>query len=72
VARKFLSLALSVLILAAGAFFTFQKAANAYIDGNSMMYLFSVAAASICAVGYAIKVYWQKILEFFSRIFGRK
>lgn len=70
--KKILSLVISVLILSAGAFFMIQQSANAYIDGNSVMYLFSVVAASLCAVGYAIKVYWQKILEFFKRITGRK
>ncbi len=70
--KKILSLAISVLILSVGAFFMVQRAANAYIDGNSVMYLFSVVAASICAVGYAIKVYWQKILEFLKRMSGRK
>jgi hypothetical protein len=71
-ARKILSLAISVLILSIGAFFMVQRAANAYIDGNSVMYLFSVVAASLCAVGYAIKIYWQKILDFFKRMSGRK
>ena len=47
--------------------FTYQ--ANAYIDPGTGSYVFQMMIAAILGASYTIKVYWQKIISFFTNLF---
>ncbi len=46
--------------------------AYAYIDAGSGSYMLQMAMASILAVVFTLKLYWQRLLLFLSKIFTRK
>ena len=46
--------------------------AHAYIDAGSGSYMLQMAMASILAVVFTLKLYWQRLLLALSKIFTRK
>ena len=50
----------------------FLQNAFAYLDPGTGSYIFQVLIAVFIGGLYTIKIYWQKIKDFFSRHFPRK
>lgn len=48
------------------------KNAFSYIDPGSGSYILQILAAGVFAGLLAIKIFWNKVKEFFLKIFGRK
>jgi len=63
---------LSILILIVAVHMVLSKNAHAYLDPGTGSYIFQVLMAGLIGGLYAIKVYWQKIKNFFSERFPRK
>jgi hypothetical protein len=49
------------------AFFLVLPAANAYLDPGTGSLIFQVAVGAFMAVSLTIKVFWRRIVSFFSR-----
>jgi hypothetical protein len=50
----------------------FTQAAFAYLDPGTGSYIFQVLVATAIGGFFAIKMYWQKIKNFFSNHFNKK
>ena len=50
----------------------FTRSAWCYIDPGTGSYLFQILIAAAVAVGFALKMFWSKIVNFFRRIFNRR
>lgn len=59
-----------ILIVAVQAILS--QNAFAYLDPGTGSYIFQVMAALVIGVLYTIKMYWQKIKNFFSNLFSKK
>jgi hypothetical protein len=53
--------------LALLAFFLCLPVANAYLDPGSGSFFFQAAVAVLMAVSLGVKVFWRRIISFFSR-----
>jgi hypothetical protein len=51
---------------------TLSQNAFAYLDPNTGSYIFQVLVATFIGGLFTIKMYWQKIKNFFSNLFSRK
>jgi len=60
-----------ILILTA-ATLLFPCYAYAYIDPGTGSYIIQIVIAGFVAVSFMIKIYWQKIKGFVSRLFSKK
>jgi len=49
------------------AFFLVLPVANAYLDPGSGSLIFQVAVGAVMAASLAVKVFWRRIVSFFSR-----
>lgn len=61
-----------ILFLIVLLHFTFYEDAFAYLDPGTGSYVFQALLAFLIGVLYTIKMYWQKIKEFFCNLFSRK
>jgi len=52
--------------------FVYPNVAYAYLDPGTGSYVFQVLIAAVIGGLFAIKMYWQKIRNFFSNRFSRK
>jgi hypothetical protein len=50
----------------------FPQYVYSYIDPGTGSYLFQIIIAAFVAISFAVKVYWQKIKGFISRLFAKK
>jgi flagellar biosynthesis protein FliQ len=52
--------------------FTLLQNAFAYLDPGTGSYIFQVLVATFIGALFTIKMYWQKIKNFFGNLFSRK
>jgi hypothetical protein len=52
--------------------FTLSRNAFAYLDPGTGSYIFQVMVAVVIGGLYTIKMFWQKIKNFFSNLFSKK
>jgi hypothetical protein len=45
--------------------------AYAYIDPASGSYFLQLLLASLLGAAFAVKIFWRRIMSFFSRLFGK-
>lgn len=50
----------------------FVQSAHAYIDPGTGSYVLQLILAAVFAAGFAIKIMWKRIVDFFSGLFGKK
>ena len=55
------------LYLSLLAFFLCLPVANAYLDPGSGSFFFQAAVAALMAVSLGLKVFWRRLVSFFSR-----
>ena len=61
-----------ILFLTVALQFTFLQNAFAYLDPGTGSFIYQVLVASFIGGFFAVKMYWQKIKNFFSHHFFRK
>lgn len=61
-----------VLFLAVALPLIFSENASAYLDPGTGSYIFQVLIATFIGGLFAIKIFWQKIKNFFSNHFFKK
>jgi len=52
--------------------FVFPNIAFAYLDPGTGSYIFQVLIAAVVGAFFAIKMYWQRVKNFFSSRFSKK
>ncbi|MFH1479554.1 MAG: hypothetical protein ABIG92_07300 [Candidatus Omnitrophota bacterium] len=52
-------------------YIVFPKASYAYIDPGSGSFVIQLVIGALCGLSFLVKVYWRKIISFFSNIFSR-
>jgi len=60
------------LILIVTLQFVLLQNAFAYLDPGTGSYVFQVLAATLIGGLFAIKIFWQKIKDFFVNLFSKK
>jgi hypothetical protein len=62
---------LIVCLLVAVFYMAFPPFAYAYLDPGTGSYVFQLLIAGAVGLGFLVKVYWNKIMLFFSRPFSK-
>jgi hypothetical protein len=53
-------------------FFVFASNACAYLDPGTGSYILQLLIAGIASAVLAVKIFWEKIIVFFRKVFGKK
>ncbi len=61
-----------ILFLIVTLQFTLSKNAFAYLDPGTGSYVFQILIATIIGGLFTIKMYWQKVKNFFGNLFSKK
>jgi hypothetical protein len=61
-----------ILLLTVSFSFLVMPNAHAYVDPASGSYVFQVLIGVFVGVGFAIKIFWRKIVGIFYRLFSRE
>ena len=68
----FIKKALKMALVVLGASLLFPRHVYSYIDPGTGSYVFQVIIATVVAVSFAVKIYWNKIKGFLARLFSKK
>ena len=63
-----------ILTLAAFVFamvFVAGRAAHAYLDPGTGSYVFQILVAGLLGFAFSIKLFWKRIVAFFSKLFSK-
>lgn len=62
----------TILLTVCCLLIAFVASAHAYLDPGTGSYVLQMAIAGIVSGLFAIKMFWRKIVEFFSKMFNGK